>query len=595
MVRAPAPLPALFGVALLAACRLPTSDGPSYAGPRNKCDSGCPTDSTCVDAVCAASATDYELVLEATPPLTAAHGPGLTFAIPADDRKGGQRPLQLPDVVRVSARVSASTAIPVLLTLVRTSGQPGVVSSYTARSAGAGQSRNLVVPPGEYQVRLEPENAADLAKWPPVVLRDDAKKVPLSLTFTAGPQLLVVSYASTFRTFEVSLVDEKGAPVVSPTMAYDLSVVDANSGRLVSTRVPTCTTPGTPLASKVTLSLAPDLEGERRVLRLEPARVACTAATGSAQPTFEYDLTALDVEGRGKAELTLPTLKPVVATADVHAVGAPSQTLASRVIFRSKSLVVPDGVRAGQPSYVARADTDAGRLTLALLPGQYTADVIPSPLFNQPARAFSTCVSCAVPSQDPASKPGDKVTEFSIDAGTNLVFELNRRNKLRVRVVGFDSALFPLGTWEAAAVGANGSLARTQLGTLGLTTDRTTGDVWNVDADLDTGLYDLLVHLPEASGYPWLVLPRLSIAGALDAGVLTMSAPVVMTGTIVDPQGVPMGRTALRARATVLDRATRVPISSVIVGETHTDEDGVYRLVLPGKLDPGLASKISGG
>lgn len=581
MRRAYAVVVALAGVA---SCRLPTSDGPAYAGPRNRCDAGCPSDATCVDNACVADVTDYELVLEATPPTTAAHGPGLTFSIPVDDRRGGARPLQLPEVAQVSARVTAATAVPVVMTLTRTNTQPGVVAVYTARSAGADQTRTLNVPPGAYEVRLEPENAADLARYPPLVLRDDAKKVPLALTLTAGPQLLVIGYGGTFRSFEVSLVDEKGAPVTSPTMAYDVSVVDAVRGQLVSTRVSTCTTPGAPLASKVTLALAPDLEGEHRVLRLEPARVACTAATGSALPTFEYDLAALDVEGRGKAELTLPTLKPVVATADVYAVGAPSQTLASRVIFRSTSLVVPDGVRVGTASFVARGETDAGRLTLALLPGTYTADVVPSPLFNERARAFSTCTTCPVPSQDPASKPGDKTKVFSVEAGTNLVFELSRRGRLRARAVGFDSALFPLGTFEAAAVGSASALPRTQLGSLVLATDRTTGDVWNVDGDLDVGLYDLVVRVPEASGYPWLVAPRLTVAGALDAGVLTMAAPVVFTGTIVDPAGGRAGHTVLRARATVLDRTTRLPVGSVIVGEARADEGGTYRLVVPSKL-----------
>lgn len=580
-----------FVVAALAgaSCHLPTSDGPAYAGPRNKCDAGCPTDSSCVDSVCVASQTDYELYLEVTPPTTSAHAPGLTFPVPIDDRRGGIRPLQLPAVAEVSARVTAATAVPVVLTLTQTNPQPGAQAVFTVRSAGQGQTRKLVVPPGAYEVRLEPESAADLAKYPPIVLRDDAKKLPLALTLTAGPQLLVIGYGGTFRSFEVSLVDEKGVPVTSPALAYDLSVVDSVTGHLVSTRVSTCTTPGAPLASKVTLTLAPELDGEHRVLRLEPARVACTAATGSALPTYEYDLAALDVEGRGKADLTLPSLKPVVATADVYAVGAPSQTLASRVIFRSTSLVVPDGVRVGTASFVARGETDAGRLTLALLPGTYTADVVPSPLFNERARAFSTCTTCPVPSQDPASKPGDKTKVFSVEAGTNVVFELARRGRLRARAVGFDSALFPLGTFEAAAVGAASALPRTQLGSLVLATDRTTLDVWNVDGDLDTGVYDLVVRVPEASGYPWLVVPRLSVSGATDAGVLTMAAPVVMTGTLVDPAFASIGRATIRARATVVDRTTRLPVGSVIVGETHTLEDGSYRLVLPAKLDPGPA------
>ncbi|MEO7097661.1 MAG: hypothetical protein ABI175_30650, partial [Polyangiales bacterium] len=107
--------------------------------------------------------------------------------------------------------------------------------------------------------------------------------------------------------------------------------------------------------------------------------------------------------------------------------------------------------------------------------------------------------------------------------------------------------------------------------------------------NLDPGTYDVLVRIPEASGYPWLVRPRLDVATPtaeaprVDLQRFSAVAPVIITGKVLDNNGDPVARATVRARAKLFDGdpETTPAVRAVVVGETKSEEDGSYVLVVP--------------
>ncbi len=135
---------------------------------------------------------------------------------------------------------------------------------------------------------------------------------------------------------------------------------------------------------------------------------------------------------------------------------------------------------------------------------------------------------------------------------------------------------------------------RAQTGLVSLLRSRTSDRLWNLTgndgtriAALDPGVYDLVVRSPDASGYPWIVRPRLAIPGQreFDLGTMTATAPVVFTGVVTDPSGAPVPRATIRARALITASDPKKPaLGAVLVGETRADGAGRYRLIVPSAL-----------
>ncbi len=591
----------LLALATLTGCRVDSLEGADYAGPKNECSAGCPSDATCVDNTCVAAQTNYDLVLEATPPTSAQYAPGLTFRVKFEDRRGGQRPIDLPAIARVAARLDAGTSLPLVLRLELDKSAPGMAAStYEARSlnnAVVPTTAPLAIPPGDYKVFVAPANDADLTTVPPVQLRNDATREPLVVTFPAGAHELHIAYGGTLRKLDVSLVDDEGAPLTSAAEARDISVIDLTTGKLASTIAHTCIEPGKPLRPEVTLVLAPELAGHRYSLRIESAETSCSAAALVARSTLDYDLQALDVEGRGnRVTLTMPRLVAEIARGKVTAFAKPTVPIEGKIVLRSVKLDETSDIVTGRLTSIV-TETINGGFTVEAIPGTYRADIIPRADVRSPSSLYAICVDCTVPSQDPAAKPGTRTAEFRIakDMRNPLSFEVPQRVQAKGAAVGFDGSLFTVGTWEAAtsssgyAYSPYGSplLTRAQTANISEILNRETGARWNLEGALDPGLYDLIVRTPEASGYPWIVRPRFEVSpqAALDIGTMPAPAPVVVVGVVRDPSGRVVPRATIRARAFVTGSDPgKTAIGSVLVGETRADDNGNYRLVIPSTL-----------
>lgn len=585
-----------LGLALVAGCQVEALEGAEYAGPKNRCEIGCPSGATCRDGACVAAQTAYPLQIEATPPSSARFAPGVTFSVAIEDRRGGSRDLALPETARVVARLEAGTSMPVLLRLERVGAVPGApATTFEARSAsGASVTPPLNVPPGDYYVFVAPADDANLTQYPPVQLRADDTREPLVVTFPPGSHELRIAYGGGLRKVDFFLTSD-GKPLVDAAEARDIRIVDETTGRLASTIAHTCDTPGQPLRSMVTLVLAPEIAGHRYTVRVEPAAVSCSAATPPVRPTIDFDFAALDVEGRGNsATLPIPRMRTVLGSGFVQAFGKP-EVIDGTIVLRSVRLDEAVEESSGHVFSVVTAKIRGGSFAVEMLPGTYRADVLPSAELGRPSEKYAICVDCTVPSQDSAAKPGERTAEFRVDGRSVLSFQIARRVQVSGSAAGFDGALFNLGTWEASTstslagyslLGAR-LLTRAQTGLLSVLKERESGRTWNIAGALDPGLYDLVVRTHEASGYPWIVRPRLDVAAqaAVDLGTMTATAPVLFTGVVLDPSGAPVPRATIRARALITESDPKKPaLGAVLVGETRADAFGRYRLVVPSAL-----------
>lgn len=599
-----------FSIAALVGCRVEAIDGTAYVGPANRCELGCPSGSSCVDGACLATETSYPLMLEATPPSSARYAPGVTFSLGIDDRKGGARDLALPDVALVSARLlvpGAASTVPLTLRLQRVDGTPGTPArSYETRSfPNTSQTPTLAIPPGDYYVFVSPSDAANLALVPPVQLRDDSTGKPLVVTFSSGAHELQVSIASSLRTLSLHLTDESGNDFTSLSDARKVYVFDETSGAVASTVVHTCVEPGKSVAFDLSLTLAPALDGHRYTLRLEPdADKPCNAKTSAVRPTIDYDLSALDVEGKGNTA-TIALHDPssyvtVLASGTITAFGSKSGLGIEdgTIILRSTALSPAVAPISGHASIVITQPFSRGAFVLLAPPGNYRATIIPSSaVTSTTAKKYAVCVDCTVPSQDETAVPGTRVVDFAINGLAPLTFEIAPLVAVNGQPSGFDGALFTLGTFEATT--STSTVGFTDTGTAlvtraqsGLVTLGTNGA--NLNSALDPGYYDLIVRTPERSGYPWIVRPRLQVkpAATLSLGAMTASAPVVFSGRVVDPTGTPLPGSTVRARALVTDNdPTKPPLGAVLVGETRADDAGNYRIVVPATLSNATAIK----
>ncbi len=591
-MRASRALAILAPLVAIAACRIEAIDGTAYAGPKNRCEAGCPVNASCVEGACVSSATDYPLVFEVTPPSSASFAPGVTFSIAISDQRAGTRDLRLPDVAQVTARLDVGAHVPLRLRLERAGAIPGTPDTvFETKSVGTkAVTPPLTVPPGDYHVWVAPADDRDLELIPPVQLRNDETREPLVVTLPSGAHEIQVAYASAFRTVDLELVRPDGEPLVAADEARDVRVIDETTGALASTIVRTCTEPGQPLNHKVSLRMGPELAGHRYTVRISPAEKSCSAATPVVRATLDLDLHALDVEGRGTpVVVTVPDAHNTLAAGYVTAFGT-SRRVESEIVLRSVALDASVDAKTGRAWFTIRSRSNGdGSFNVPVLPGLYRADVIPAPPeVGESGPGYAACVDCSVPSQDPMSKPGERTSLFAIDGTSLLVFEVAPRVSLFASATGFDGVPFTLGSFELSgststtAFAASGArlLTRASSGTIELLYDAERQ--WNLDAALDPGAYDLVVRTPLASGYPWIVAPRLQVQPSPehDLGVVRASAPVPFVGRVVAPDGSTIPGATIRARALVGDPKAK-PVGAILVGETRADGEGRYSLSVP--------------
>jgi hypothetical protein len=595
----------LASVALVAspsACSVASLQGAEYTGPKNTCNAGCSAGATCVQGACRATKTNYKMMLEVTPPSNAHYASDVTFPIDLGGGTGGEHDLTLDALAQVTLTIDASgvpgvaKGVPLAVRLTRVGSLPGLAATtYDARSDATAKfdpgkgSVFIAVPPGDYDVYLTPLDPDTLAVLPPL----DLGLVRASLGhFTAGPQERVV-VVNALKPFDLTITDEEGSAALSEAVdGYDVSVIDRVTGKLVSTVDRTCTHPGS-----AHLLLSPGLNQHTYSVRFSPPTEKCDSTTDPPlRPTYEFDLDALNVDGTSVGTVAMPRVATLLSKTDGKSApitvnvgghvknkrtGGSETPVKAGLVFRSRKLSIPITWKTGSAYYqtTGSTSTDDGSINFVQLPaGQYDVQIVPS-LVDTGSSSFAVAVA-----------------ERRDLTATNNTLELSVSSKTIVRgaPVSSEGYVFELGTADFLAGGTNtvatGSLfaplARSKTVTLGKN---------GFSTGVDPGIYDLVVRIPEESGYAWIVAPKLDLTTPAAAptdtctvGIVCMkpfvaAAPVVLTGKVVDPNGDPVARAALRARAVVFegDPETTPALRAIVVGETKTEEDGSYVLVVP--------------
>lgn len=594
----------ILGVAfaMAAGCRVPAVEGTSYVGPGNACTDRCPGSGRCVDGVCVAEATTYPLLLEVTAPAATDEGTGVPIEFPVRTPLREPLALQLPGAGRIRGTLDLGGPIPIKLRLERVDADPSSATRIFETSSPTRTDPTVAaeVPPGNYVVTAYPTDPRDQETVPPIPLREGPTAAAAIVPIGPGSLLLRVTHVGGFRTVDLAFTDGNGAPLVDPTEARDVYVVDDTTGMLASSIARTCVEPGAPLRSEVTLRLSPTLAGRTYTLRVDTAARPCSAAAPKVTTRIEWDLQSLDVSGGGdRIQLALPRTGATLITGFVRAFASAGtgRPLQADVVLRSVTLAPEFRSRSGRISIEARARTSSeGFFAVRVVPGTYRADVIPLDVRTDDAaeNAYAICVDCTIPSQDPSARPGTRTAEFELGPETVAEFELAPRTRLLAKVVGFDASSFETGSFSLRgslwgtgnAASGRPLLVRPQRGELRTTNYRLgTGEDGllprNVAATLDPGRYDLVARTPPESGLPWIVRSQVEIppGPVVDLGELRASTPVVLTGVVRHPSGTPARRAWIRARA-LLGSPER-PIGSATVGETRTDDEGRFRLIVP--------------
>ena len=103
---------------------------------------------------------------------------------------------------------------------------------------------------------------------------------------------------------------------------------------------------------------------------------------------------------------------------------------------------------------------------------------------------------------------------------------------------------------------------------------------------LDPGTFDVTVKPTSESGFPWLVTSQLQIPAdqaTTALGSLEVPFPVVLRGRVLDAMGAPVPHASITGWLPVVDPEDES--SSVVqIGETVSDADGSFVLLLPPKL-----------
>jgi len=107
--------------------------------------------------------------------------------------------------------------------------------------------------------------------------------------------------------------------------------------------------------------------------------------------------------------------------------------------------------------------------------------------------------------------------------------------------------------------------------------------------NLDPGASDVSVRPSDASGFPWLVQPRVLVQftdAVVDLGSKMLTAPATLEGTLTDPDGKPVASAYIHAWLPVHDATKDTGLTGTVIqiARATTDAQGNYKLVLPSSI-----------
>jgi hypothetical protein len=313
--------------------------------------------------------------------------------------------------------------------------------------------------------------------------------------------------------------------------------------------------------------------------RKRPPTIRLTPPAGSSAPTMYWDLgIALGPGSTYDVKLKLGDYYDnVMQTTQVIVLDSKGKTpqRGARVTVQSVEI---DNLECPGVIFKTLTADEFGRVTVDLPPGQYTVRATP----RDPSGPFSI-------GEAPLSVvklPQNKVSgghAVQLPKRATLLGSVNTEAGEPLADIPVNAVPSQSGqSYDLAGLITNDSWAARQSAT---TTDKS-GD-FSMKVDVGSPL-DVSIRPADGSGYPWLVQPQflLQKGGEVDETLKGASLPwpAVIKGQLSDPGGAPVAGAKVDAYLPIdVDGATVV----VQIGETTTDADGNYELVLPASITSG--------
>lgn len=566
------------------------------AGPQAEQTNTCSSDAECGDgAVCQANAclsTEVDLhglIVEVRPNSSASFGPSTSFLLTPDDRLvQGSSPggvenhfdSKLPAPISISGEkikldyaydcpAGVDGSYPANLTLERVTPylgfhfDPIVLKPKKIDAAGGSTfAFDDQVTPGVYNVYIEPQPLAGCATPPPPPIfypnQDLTRQSP---TWTIPKQLPLIGAIQT--------------PNGGDLTDWRLDIVEPDVGRVIST---TQTLKQKALAFTVDVSLDfiwPD-KSISPYIRLRPPE-------GVNKPTVYWDLLAALVgSSPGKPEVHLTVANLVIKPRPVEIQIQDSMTHGVPSEVKVQSLQLSGEVAANATFGLEIPQTSPEGIWKAdLPPGTYRIRV--TPLVDNTLATTETDVE--IPAVDP-SQPGDGCfCGHVITVGMRAVLSGNVATMSGAPFVDAPIAFEPSQTTSISFWNSVHALDPLLPRSTSAVSDPSGGFQINVDP----GASDFYVRPSDASGFPWLVWPRVTVQVtdvAVDLAQRKLPAPALLEGTFTDPAGLPVANAYVHAWLPVHDPKQNNGLTGTViqVAATTTDAVGHYKLVLPASI-----------
>lgn len=579
---------ALTSVVLLAGCGLPRDT--IEEAPSNTCDAStaCGDGAACVqtvegDSACAATSSELGSVIIEVQVPNSTSGSGASYVFPDALTLDGSSTsgllqslnLALPNSVPVTGRIKPTTVAGLQPTCIAQDGGVPTRATFQRRTEmtpfhfdvsvetpflaadAPNADFNVPVPPGQYNVYLEPITSEDCPATllpPPRLVRDvTVTKDPLDFTPPAEEPLVLTG-----------MIAIKDAD--SSLFGWVLEVVDPTYGKVISD-------------SLVLGEAAPTRQGGLQVTLGTGLRYYNTPSpivrlrNAAGDLAIHWPLSTLDLDADNVIAIDLADLastpKPVEATViDTSNHLIPS----ANVTVQSVSL---SGSNAQNATFRATATTDlSGVLRVSLVPGKYLITIVP----QTPGVATHFGEWEITSSSDP-EMPG----------GGGVAFPLESQPLIQGAVtdpqgVALPSAPLVVGPSRTAAadyftqvLSKPEPVTRQQIGS--------TDGFGDFELAVDPGDVDLFVKMPAETRYPWFVLPGFVVEQSTQKPVSDLSEiairyPVLAQGQVSGELG-PVAFAPVRAwvQPKQTDDAEAGPL--VQIGATTTDANGIFVLPLP--------------
>jgi hypothetical protein len=595
---------ACIGIAAVSSgCSIALSESDAFF--RNTCgaNSDCGADGVCIASTCVSTKADLgALYLEIKVPSSSASIAGTTLVSSSDlglnlvsSDPGGfirTQTLTVAEPVKIQSsfkldRMQLNVAcemtldtngnVPFAIELHPTGQPTGIaLTPYSATPAAGTTVPSISVPPGSYDVYLQPQLPKESAcHVPPAVFR--------TVSLAGGEVSISVSGGKPTELsgkIDVALLDdaEKTECAKKPNSCWRLQLLDNDSGRAIGTdgELKVDTEKNSTQFSLAYWPPPKEAKPSDPVLVLTPPE----SQRKKGMPIAYWKLIAVDPDGDNNISLQVGVLTKATNTP----VGVEGSVLSemggmkvpATVLIRSSKLLKGEFSNA---VFETSVETDAaGKFAVQLLPGSYDFVAIPSSTSNYAVTTFTQAFD-----------------EQDIKFGKGLTFAVKSLSHVVATAVtprGEPVANIPVLMTPSRT--KNDTLLKLQvegdlLDSLARSGTTKTDFAGAFKLDVDPGRIDISLRPVASSNLPWLARPQINISASqpqtVDLHQISFTNPVILTGNVRSAKGAALAGVTLRAWLAVAQPGDASGATiAVPIGEANSDSSGRYRLLLPASV-----------